>query len=693
MAPNDFHEDEQELNIENIIREFSEPETELDDFLRQFASELFHSKMAAPPAEEDTIRLDLPVKPEPAAPAATPEPQPQSETIVWETARFTPLAPKTEPEATQDADSDTMPPLEVETEPFSEGWEPEYEAPMGEFTPQEPIPFPPKNRTRLLREKLAAGPEKRFQDLSAAGFGGLSAGIFLQTFLFVFSALSTVLLHMDKVNPAQLQPMRFCQLVIILLSGLLGCYRLLSGMGSLLRGKFTTNTLLCVAFLACTVDAYLCLKYGRIAMSALFSLHMLMAQLAAYQQRLTEMSQMDTLRKARDLTAVVKINEFYNGQPGYTSMPGEPESFMAHYAATPAPEKALWNHSLLVLIVSLVLAVVAGIRLWLEPAIQTFCAALLLGLPATAHISMTRPACIAGKRLHSLGAVLCGWHGIRYAEKNGVYPLQGEDLFPVSGIKMNGAKFCGTTDPGWVTVCATALIAANESGMQEIFLQLPRGRDGLNQTVEDLQVYSGGISGLVSGVPAMVGTAEFMDQMGVALPESARIADAVYAAVDGELGGIFVVNYPSDKASVAGLRNLTSWRSLKPIWISDDFLLTPRFIREKLGVKLQRVEFPASEVRQVLRTIAPEDTEQVVALTTKPGLAAKTYALNSAWALRSAQSFGANIHTLGGLIGLMLVGLLSFIGAYELLEPTNLLLFTLVWMLPGFLATEGARHF
>ena len=689
MTFNDIPEEELEFDIEDIIREFSEPKTELDGFLRQFSAENPQPNPPKQSASGDTVRIELPKKAEKAEQAEQAEPQ-QSQTAEIPQAQ-TQMPPLEEP-AQQAAEPQQMPDLQPEAEPFSDGWEPEYEAPMGQFAPREPIPFPPKNRTRLLREKLVAGPEKRFHDLSALGLGGLGAGMFVQAILFAFASATTLLVGLDQIGGELLQPMLFAQLVTILLSGLLGCYRLLGGMGSLLRGKFTLNTLLCATFVACTADAYLCLEAQRMPMSALFCLEMLMAQFAAYHQRLTEMGQMDTLRKAHDLTAVVQIEEFYDGRPGYGSVPGEPEDFMHHYAPASAPEKALWRFSLTVLLVSIALALMAGYRLGTEAAVQVFSSALLIGLPASAHISMSRPAAIVQRRLHDMGAVLCGWDGIRHARKNAVYPLRSEDLFPRESIKMNGVKFCGGMDPGWVTVCATALIHANGCGMDHVFQQLPRGRDALNHSVEELAVYDGGISGLVSGVPAAVGTAAFMETMGVEVPENVRIDQAVYAAVDGQLGGVFAVTYESSKSAMAGLRNLSGWRSMQPVFVSNDFMLTPRFIQEKLGVKLQRVEFPEPGVRQILADIQPDEERKVLALTTKPGLAAKTYALNSAWALRASLSNGANIHMMGGMIGLMLVALLSFLGAIDLLSPANLLLYTGLWMIPGWLATEWARH-
>ena len=694
MTFNDLPEEELdlELDIEDIIREFSEPETELDGFLRQFSAE--QPKPETPPASvtSDTVRIDLPKKAQKA-----PRDLEQTQAIVLPVKPQEPeetpeIRKEPEPILQSQPESQQMPPLEAAAEPFSEGWEPEYEAPMGDFTPREPIPFPQKSRTRQLREKLVAGPEKRFHDLSAMGLGGLGAGMFVQAILFAFAAAVTLLVGMDQISGELLQPMLFSQLVTILLSGLLGCYRLLGGMGSLLRGKFTTSTLLCATFVACTADAYLCLGSQRMPQSALFCLQMLMVQFAAYHERLTQMGQMDTLRKAHELTGVVQIQEFFDGRPGYGSIDGEPEDFMDHYAAPSAPEKALWRFSLTVLLVGTGLALMTGYRISGEAAVQVFAAAMLIGLPASAHISMSRPAAIVQRRLHDLGAVLCGWEGIRHARKNAIYPLRGEDLFPKESIKMNGVKFCGGMDPGWVTVCASALIHANGCSMDHAFQQLPRGRDCLNHTVSELSVYEGGLGGLVSGVPVAVGIAEFVESLGITIPDEFRVHHGVYTVVDGQLGGVFAVTYEPSKAAVAGLRNLTSWRSMEPVFVSNDFMLTPRFIQEKLGVKLQRVQFPEPGVRRILADIQPDEERKVLALTTKPGLAAKTYALNSAWSLYSSLSTGANIHMMGGMIGLMLVALLSFLSAIDLLSPANLLLYTGLWMIPGWLTTEWARH-
>ena len=59
----------------------------------------------------------------------------------------------------------------IHAEPFSDQWEPDYEEPIGEYIPPQPIVFQPRSRMRELKRKLIAGPEKRFYELTEKGVG------------------------------------------------------------------------------------------------------------------------------------------------------------------------------------------------------------------------------------------------------------------------------------------------------------------------------------------------------------------------------------------------------------------------------------------------------------------------------------------------------------------------------------------
>jgi hypothetical protein len=426
--------------------------------------------------------------------------------------------------------------------------------------------------------------------------------------------------------------------------------------------------------------------------TTLLCLDLLMAQWAEYQRRNTQMSQMDTLRKALEVTAVVKIPNYYEGEAGFVSTEGDPDSFMDEYYKPTAPERRLELFALLALLVSAGLAIYVGIRSGWGAAMQVLSAALLAAIPASSLIIISRPIAILESRLHRLGAVLCGWKGIREAGRVVVYPLEHNDLFPADCAKMNGVKFYGTVDPGRVVVYATALIAHDGDGMMRVFSHLPRSRNIHQHQVTEFLPYPGGITGLVDGWKVMVGTQEFLAEMGIPVPQEAQIPQAVYASVDGQFSAVFALQYSRSKSSAAALRTLCGYRRVKAVLTASDFLLTDQFIGSKLAVNVRRMVFPEREVRQKLAaTPIPEDAP-VLALVTKSGLAPKAYALTGARALRATLNIGSVIHILAGAAGLVAVAVMAFTGALDILSAQNLLAYSLVWLVPGLLITEWTRY-
>lgn len=668
MNPELKKQDTQELLLEEILREFSSEEA---------MSDIPEQPEQMPDLTDDTIRME----PVPSAP--------QTVSLSSDTVEFAPIDTE---EAAQEPEAAPPAPESAPAEPYSDEWEPEYEDPMGEYTPKAPIPFPEKNRLRQLRKKLVAGPERRYHALEEAGVGQLQAGIFASFVLAVISVALPVIHTLGLFDPARIRTVIFCQFLLAMLSALVGCYRLLDGVSSLFRGRFTMDTTLFITFLACVADGLLCLSTQRLSASSLFCLQIFMAQSAAYQRRTTEMSQMDVLRKASDLTAVVKVSNFWKERPGYVTTEGDPESFLDCYLKPSGPEKALAVHAVLSLLASTALAVVIYMQQDLNSAVAIFMAAQLMSRPVSVFVSMSRPTAILQNRLHRLGSVLCGWRGIRATERKCIYPLRHADLFPAGAVKMNGVKFYGTIDPGRVVSYTTALLAAEGSGLLGVFQLLPRSRSSIEHSVEEFACKNGGISGLVDGWPVLVGTAECMAEQGVEIPAGSKIPQAIYTAVEGQLSGVFAITYSRSKFSATGLRTLCADLACKPTVVACDFMLTPKFIRKKLNVGVRRVQFPEREDRLAIAQITPPEDAPVIALAAKDGLAPKACALTGARALKGAMRAGAVIHILGGTIGLAAVAALALNGAAALLTPVNLLLYTAIWSVPGLLITESPRY-
>ncbi|MBQ6839520.1 MAG: hypothetical protein IJO45_02380 [Oscillospiraceae bacterium] len=706
------NEDTQEFSLEDIMKEFGgEPE------------EALMPETTEEPAEEEPA-VEEPAEEEPAEEEAAEEEAAEEEAaeddVAQETAtEETPVGGDTirmEPLEKAETDAAAMggatirmdvidvgsepqqvkgaAPIaeEADKEPFSDQWEPEYEQPMGEYIPPRPILIHPRSRLKELKAKLVAGPEKRYYILSELGLGKLQAAIFLSLLVVLLSAGSTVMYAMGMVSPERLRLMIFGQFLAMMVSALLGSGQLVEGVAELFKGRFTLNTLLVVTFIACVADGVLCLRQLRIPCCAAFSVEMTMALWAAYERRNTEMGQMDTLRKATHLDSIRLCKDYYGGKKSFLRGEGEVEDFMDHYNAVSKPEKVLSWYALAAMVASVAIGVVAVLFHGVGTGVQVAAVCLLAAVPGTMFVTLTRPMAVLEKKLHDVGAVICGWQGVEGLCGKGVFPIGYEDLFPVGCAKMNGVKFFGSRPTDEVVAYATALVAANGSGLAPIFTQVLDSRHGRHYDVEEFRVYdNGGIGGVVCDESVLVGPMSFMKEMGVDVPEGLKVNQAICVAVDGELCGLFAPSYENARTSAVGLTALCSNRGLNPIVISDDFLLTESFVRSRFGVKPRKVLFPQMQEREALRKKTAEDNMPGLALSTREGLASYACSVSGARALRTASRMGVAVHMIGGILGLAIMATLTVLGALELLTPANVFAYQLVWMFPGLLITEWTR--
>ena len=121
-------------------------------------------------------------------------------------------------------------------------------------------------------------------------------------------------------------------------------------------------------------------------------------------------------------------------------------------------------------------------------------------------------------------------------------------------------------------------------------------------------------------------------------------------------------------------------------------MLTESFLRSKFGVNTRRVAFPARDVRKEIACKEASEDAKALALTTGEGMLGLALAATGARALNTASIVGLVIHMLAGAAGLVIVALLGIIGAEELLTAENLMLFELLWMIPGLPVTEWTRN-
>ena len=695
----------EELNLEDILQEFGaddrsligKPAFEIPD--RDVRQEEAAPEVSAEEPESVEEAAEVPAE-EPETPAEEPEEAGAEETESAEEDSEREEAPQTDEEddtirlddLSQIAQrKESAASMEGETSRLDSIWENEPEIPEGGIQPP-PIAFRPKQRLWELKRKLIAGPEKRYYELSEIGVGKLQAAMLVCFLVVAMSAAAGVMYSAGLVPENRQRLMVFSQVLAMLLGALMGSQQMIEGVSDLFHGKFTMNTMLTVTFLACCADSVLCLQELRVPICAAFTLEVFMALWAAYHRRTTEMGQMDTMRKAVRLDSICLSPDYYDGKSAFLRGEGQVEDFMDHFSAPSGPEKIQRIFALLSLLLSAAIGVMAGLRHGVSMGVQIFSTSLLAAVPAGFFVAITRPEAVLERRLHSVGTVLCGWKGIKALKCRMLFPLTDNDIFPVGSTKMNGVKFYGDWDPEVVIAYAAALMRSNGGSLAAVFDQLLAGRSGIRYTAQNLQFYgNGGIGGEINGEPVLMGSLEFLKSMGVEIPEGVMVKQAVYTSIDGELSGLFAITYTRMKYSARGLSTLNGYKKIRSVILAEDFMLTGPFLKEKFGINPRRLVFPSREERAELTGKKPGAEDPVLALTTQDGLAPAAYAISGIRALRTAWNLGLTIHMTGGILGLLIMAALGFIGSAALLTSVNVLLYQLVWMIPGLLVTLWPR--
>ena len=674
----DNKENVQDFELDDILKEFGYGSEEITEEL--VSKEELEAVFSAEPAKDavpqteipsDTIRLERIADARSKAPEV--EPAIAEETPEIQEVREVPT-------------DDTVAVPQVVVEEVQE----EKPEPVQETKP--PLVYDPRARIRELKRKLVAGPEKRYYDLMEIGFGKLQLAILLNIVIVGLCAVATSMFVGGMIPENRMRLLIFSQVLAMGISALLASFNLIDGVADLFKLRFSLNTMLFFTFAACVVDAVFCLQELRVPCCAAFCLEATFALWQRYEQRNTEMGQMDTMRKAVRLHSVVKVPDFYNGRPGLIRGQGEVEDFMDNYNKTTGPERAQMIYTFVSFLACIGISAFAYLRSGASLAVQVLSTSLLVATPASFFVSLTRPMAILERRLHMVGTVLCGWKGVRKLCGKAAFPLNDDDLFPNGSTKLNGVKFYGDRNPDQVVAYATALIKAGGGGLEPIFNQLLKSRSGGEYKVENFQRYpSGGIGGEVWGESVLMGTMTFLQDMGVEIPEGTMVNQAVYCSIDGQLSAVFAISYARMKSSAAGMVTLCAQRRLTPVLTSGDFMLTDVFLKTKFGVRTKRMAFPTYDERKALAARKPDAEDQALALTTQDGLSATAYAVTGARALRTACRMGLAVHIFGGILGMLIMLALAYLGAREELNPIRVLLYQAVWMIPGLLITEWTR--
>ena len=565
-------------------------------------------------------------------------------------------------------------------------------------------------RERRPRREDPPEPDLSPQELAhqyAKGIGALRTRMLL-VFLLLFPALYLMSEHLLPIpsipNPADpSQPLLTLPLKGWLSAGLLSTCMLLSfdvlknTVSRLRRKRFGMDTILLMACVVSLLDG--------LTMPLLFPRQELpyctLNILALWLAMRGEFHRRRGLRLAcRGAAAsaepyLVTLDEGkWNGRDTYAKHSGTPDGFGSQIQADDGAQRIFRVVCPVILIGCGVLSLLSSVGAG-EPRriLWALSATLTASCTLCAPLIFSRPFHKLARRLAQSGAALAGWPGAANARKGDGILLTDLDLFPPGAVTLNGIKVFGDWSAERVIGYTATLIHASGSGLDKLFHDLLRTQGAIYRQAERLCCYEGGgLSANIRGDQVLVGSAAFMKLMDVDLPQGLNVKNAVFCSIDGDLAGIFALNYSLPDVVFPSVAALLQ-EKLSPVLATRDFNLIPAMLRQRFKLASNRMDFPPVERRRELSDPEQPHNATLTAVLCREGIYPFSEAVVASRRLRLAVHANAILACVASVLGLLLAAYLTGVGAVSSISPISLLVYLGLWFVPSWLITGWVDQF
>lgn len=533
----------------------------------------------------------------------------------------------------------------------------------------------------------------------AAEAGSARARCLLQLILFVVAAYFALAERFQVLMLpfASAFSVRFFTMAALMAAAvLLSLPVLIRGLRALARPRITPETYLVLMLAA------VCAEAAAIAYPAQQIPPFVVVQFALLLATWSEMSRCigcyHALKAVAGRTATGQIRSQEHGWEGKRCIyltSGEPQRLVAQLEQENAVSRVMSVYCAAALGVSVV---VAALIHFLTP--QNFLWAwtvILCGaFPVASLYCYVRPFAALSRRLQHGGAALCGWEGACALAGEAGMVIRDQELFPRGAVALNGLKVYNDFRVDQMISYTATAISACESSLMPLFDNLMQEQGGHLMAVENFRTYEGGgVGAEIHGDVVLVGSLSFMRLMGISMPNGTNLKQAIYTAVNGALAGVIAVNYTPAVSVTAALQAIVRSQRISPVFAVTDFIVSPAMLHHKFKVPSERLEFPGMAERTRLAQLAetPDASDACAALLTRTTFAAYTDTVLGARSLISVVRVGIAVGLACGLLGLLLMSFLAYVGAVTVAIATNLLLFSIIWMIPSLLVTSWVGRY
>lgn len=547
-------------------------------------------------------------------------------------------------------------------------------------------------------ERRKEQPEREFPDCRAA-YTYYAQGTFQRLRLFLSILLAIVSGALAYLASYSLGSYDFTAnadvfskvlLIIMVVQAFIAFDVMLRGVRAVMRLRYDHASMLVVLTLACAVDAVLAIRAGRIPLCPAVTLQLSMALLGEYSMQLAKVRTLKAACSMNEPKAAVREEKAWHGEDCIFRSEGHPETFVRELEIPDAGSRIMRIYAPILTLVTLGLSVLSMLQAE-DSFLWAWTALMIASFPVGIFLSFSRPFAAQARRLSRAGAAIGGWFGARMLGGECGIAIEDADLFPPQNVTLNGMKIYSDRSVSQIIGFANAVVQTAGSGLAPLFEEIMHNQNGRHYGVDTFRRYEGGGLGAeIRGDVILMGSLGFMKLMRVHMPEGARVKQAVYLSVNGELAAVFALSYAPATNVKASLQAISHCAGLTPILATRDFMITPQFLKHRYKLSPDRIEFPTVEERARLSSPDAIQEPKQGALLSRPSFACFSMAVAGARAARSAAIAAIAVAFTASVMGLLVLFFLTFIGSTLAVSSWNLLLYTILWLLPELLITSMA---
>jgi len=165
-----------------------------------------------------------------------------------------------------------------------------------------------------------------------------------------------------------------------------------------------------------------------------------------------------------------------------------------------------------------------------------------------------------------------------------------------------------------------------------------------------------------------------MNLMGIRVPTSMNMKNAVFTAVNDKLIAVFAINYVPSKSVQNALVSIIKYK-IKLFFAVRDFNITPLMLEQKFKVPVDVVEYIPIQHTYNLSDEKKSEAKRVSAILSREGMSPYVESITGGRKLRTTALIATIFTLFTSAAGALLMFLICWTGAYDSASAGNLLLY------------------